>query len=224
MHKPLSAAFLVACVLVAAPGAASAQAAFKDKPHGYFRFDTNLNRSQIWLGGGYPLGDVDLESDLILDGSNLQGDVGVAFYAGALAILPMVGISFDFDRSLRQFDSLVMPRVFTVLEAGPLYLESWLQLTLRDQFLDRALDEFYTRDFVLFVASEYFAIGPQVELRYGLKNGPPKGVVSLPVGGQIATSLAGNRLALFLGYETAGFTRGARSGFTGRFTFVRSWQ
>ena len=209
------------------PAYAAAQASFQDKPLGYVRLDTNLHRNQFWLGGALPLGasrSMDLSGDLLLDGERLQADAGVAFYAGALAVLPTVGVSFNFDKDLRKFDTLVVPRVFTVVEAGPLYLESWVELDLRDQFIHHALDEFYTRDFLLFIAHEYFAIGPQYELRLGLKNGPHNHIVSQPVGGQIATRWGAARFALFVGYETAKFARGDKSGVVGRFTFVHQWQ
>jgi hypothetical protein len=211
-------------VITAAFGAASssvfAQPAFQDDPKGYVRLDTDLDRSLFWIGGAYPVGDVDLQGDLILENRLLQADLGVAFYAGALALLPTVGISFDFGRE--GFDRLIAPRLFAIIEGGPIYFESWLQLTLRDLFVEGTFDEFYTRDFLLFVVVEQLAFGPQVELTYAVKNGPPDGVVSLPVGGQIASRWGQATLALFLGYETADYSRG-KSGLAGRFTFTHAW-
>lgn len=204
---------------------AAAQAGFHDQPQGYVRFDTNLKDHQFWLGGGIPAGPVELHGDLVLEGRTLQADAGVAFYAGALAMLPMIGTSFDF--SDKRFDRLIMPRLFTVLEFGPLYFESWLQLTLRDALKNGTTDDFYTRDFLLVTITECLAVGPQVEVRAALekqRGGPRNRILNLPVGGQVSTAWGANRFALFLGYETAKFARGDGSGVTGRFTYVRSWQ
>src|SRR5712672_776172 len=109
-------AVLLFAIASSAPAFGAAQASFQDKPLGYVRFDTTLHRNQIWLGGALPLSgsrSMDLNADLMMDGQRLQSDVGVAFYVGALSVLPMVGISFDFQKDLRKFDTLVVPRVFT---------------------------------------------------------------------------------------------------------------
>jgi hypothetical protein len=224
MNKSLIAFALVASsVLAAWPATSAAQQGFRDKPTGYVRFDTDLRDNKFWLGGALPAGPVDLHGDLIVEGRTLEGDVGVAFYAGALAVLPMVGVSFDAND--KRFDRLVIPRVFTVLEFGPLYFESWLQLTWRDPPKGGELNDFYTRDFLLYTVCRYFAFGPQVELRVALQDNPiPESrIISLPVGGQVATAWGGNRFALFLGYETRKFTRGDGDGIAWRFTYVRSW-
>jgi hypothetical protein len=218
----LSALLLALAALLAAASPSSAQSNFRDKPQGYVRIDTNLRDNQFWLGGALPLGPIDLQGDLILEGRRLQGDVGVAFYVGSLALLPMVGISYDFGP--HEVDRLIVPRLFSVLEAGPIYLESWLELTFRDVVNDGARDDFYTRDFLLFTVHEQLAIGPQVEVRYALRHGPDKRLVNLPVGGQISTRWGGSTFAVFLGYELAKYSRRDGDGVTGRFTFVRSWQ
>jgi len=208
------------------PSLGAAQAGFHDQPQGYVRLDTNLRDNLFWLGGGVPTGPVELHGDLVLEGRKLQADAGVAFYAGALAVLPMLGIAYDFAD--KRFDRFITPRVFTVLEFGPFYFESWLQLTLRDALQNGATDDFYTRDFLLFTVNEYLAVGPQVEVRVALEKGggarPKNHILNLPVGGQISTACGGNRFGLFLGYEAAKFERAQHGGFTGRFTYVRSWQ
>jgi hypothetical protein len=215
-----SALTLSACFAAISVG--HAQAPFQDRPQGYVRLDTDLRHNQVWLGGALPVGPIDLQGDLLLEDRRLRADAGVAFYAGALSILPMLGVSFDFGP--KQVDRLIVPRLFAVLEAGPLYIESWLELTLRDALRAGARDDFYTRDFVLFTAHEYLAIGPQFELRYALQNGPGRHTLERPFGGQIATHWGASTFALFLGYETSKLARGDDSGVVGRFTFARRWQ
>ena len=221
-------AALMLCAIAAlsiSPVLTHAQATQHDATRGYVRLDTNLRDHVFWLGAGVPAGPVELHGDLVLQDRTLEADAGVAFYAGALAILPMLGLSFDFGD--HRFDRLVLPRVFSVVEVGPLYVESWLMLTLRDLLEDGAADEFYTRDFLLFVFNEHLAVGPQVEVRAALRRArgaARERLLNLPVGGRISSAWDGHRFALFVGYEAAELARGNGSGFTGRFTYTLAWQ
>ena len=191
----------------------------KSYPPGWFRIDTDVLSTQLWVGATHDLGSgLGLGSDIYVVGTFAELDVGLSFSVGPVSLLPMAGIGFDFGEG--QASSLIAPQLFTIVDAGPVYFESWIQVFFNDLFEDGATDSFYTRDFVLFKVLDALAIGPQVELTYEFNNAEDEKLASLPLGGRINVNYGeDNTLGLFLGYETQ--TDGNH--LAGRFTFVRTW-
>jgi hypothetical protein len=196
---------------------------------GWLNLDLDRHGIQPWVGAAYPLGQVaDLTADVFMRDTEGRVDLGVAFYLGPLSINPAAGVVFDFNANVQRFTGLVVPQLFIILEAGPIYFESWVQLFFQDMLAkDYAprRDYFYTRDFLLFVLNRYIAIGPQVELDATFNNAGGDSIASLPLGGRINLAFGeGNVLGLFIGYEFDDSAKGPdASGLTGRFTFHRYW-
>jgi prepilin-type processing-associated H-X9-DG protein len=196
---------------------------------GWVNLDVDRFGIQPWVGAAYPLGEVaDFTADVFFRDTYARANLGIAFYIGPLSINPAVGISFDFDSNVQRATALVAPQLFTILEAGPIYFESWAQFFFQNMFAKEhspARDYFYTRDFLLIVLHRYFAIGPQFEIDTTFNNSGGDLVASLPFGGRVNFSFGdGNVLGLFLGYEFDKSAKGPdASGLTGRVTFHRYW-
>lgn len=196
---------------------------------GWVNLDVDRFGIQPWVGAAYPLGEIaDLTADVFFRDTSARADLGIAFYFGPISINPAVGIVFDFDSNVQHPTGLVAPQLFMILEAGPIYFESWIQLFFQNMFAKDdapARDYFYTRDFFLFVVHRYFAIGPQFEIDTTFNNSGGDLVASLPFGGRINLSFGeGNVLGLFVGYEFDESAKGPdASGLTGRVTFHRYW-
>jgi hypothetical protein len=195
---------------------------------GWLNIDLDRYGVQPWVGAAYPLGEIaDLTADVFMRNTSGRADLGVAFYLGPLSINPAAGIVFDFNSNVQRFTGLV-PQLLLILEAGPVYFESWVQFFFQDIFAKDyapARDYFYTRNFFLFVLHRYFAIGPQIELDTTFNNSGGDLCASLPLGGRINVAFGeGNVLGLFIGYEFDKSAKGPdASGLTGRFTFHRYW-
>ncbi len=187
---------------------------------GYFRIDTDLLSTQLWVGATHDLGaGIGLASDIYLVGTFAELDLGLAFSLGPVSLLPMAGIGFDFGES--RTESLIAPQLFTVVDLAPIYFESWIQVFFNDMFVEGATDAFYTRNFVLVQVIDALALGPQMELTYEFNNAADDELSSLPVGGRVNVEYGeDNTLGLFLGYETQA---GDGPALAGRFTFVRLW-
>lgn len=184
----------------------------------WFRVDADALGTQFWAGGSHPLGPVGLAVNGIMLGAIGEMDVGLDLRAGAVRVVPVVGMSFDF--ASENAKGITAPRVITTFEGGPIYFESWLQLTFESPFEETAADLFYTRNFLLFRAADWIAIGPQIELTYQLNH--EKELVSLPIGGHLELRHGkGNRLSFFLGYDTDELPNS--DGVAGRVTLVHDW-
>ncbi len=197
---------------------------------GWFRVDTDSLQTQFWLGATHDFGGLAIASDIYVVGSFAEFDIGPSFSFGNLALTPMVGIGFDFENS--NVSSLIAPQLFSIYDMEKLYFESWIQVFLLSPFEDGAEDDFYTRNFLLYKASDEIAVGPQVEVLYALNSedgdgtdenpGFESGVVSLPVGGRVNLGYGkNNTLGIFLGYDLEGAEGSDKV--AGRFTFVRTW-
>lgn len=177
-------------------------------PSAWFRIDSDALGVQLWAGATNKVGPIDLATDIYVTGTNGEFDIGPAFSIGDLALLPMVGINFDW--ALQQPTVLVAPQLFTIWNGdAPIYFESWIQGFLGSPFVEDAGNTLYTRDFLLFKATEDFHIGAQVEALIGLndagKTAEGEALVSLPVGGRINYNAHGDwdsLIGLFIGYET----------------------
>ena len=197
---------------------------------GWFRTDTDSLGTQIWFGASHPFGSLSIDSDIYVVGTFAEFDLGIGIPAVeseslSLSFLPMVGIGFDYA-SANGPSSLIAPQLFTYLEAGPMYFESWIQLFFNTPF-DYGDDLFYTRNFLLGSVTDNIAIGPQLEVGAtlaGLEEETETGLDSLVVGVRINLGYGeNNTLGLFVGYETQMDEDSEDTGLTGRMTFMRSW-
>lgn len=194
---------------------------------GWFRVDTDSLETQFWLGATHEVGPIAIASDIYVVGSFAEFDIGPSFSFGNLSLTPMVGIGFDFSN--QDLASLIAPQLFTIFDQDKLYVESWIQVFLNDLFNDGAADSAYTRNFVLYKATDQLHIGPQVEVTYQLNDTMDEdgtmtesGLTSLPIGARVNLGYGeNNTLGLFLGYDTE--AADGSDGVAGRFTFVRTW-
>ena len=193
---------------------------------GWFRTDTDSLGTQIWFGASHPMGSVSIDSDIYVVDTFGEFDIGIGISAIdddslSLSFLPMVGIGFDYA-SPNGPSSLIAPQLFTILDASPIYFESWIQGFFNTPFDEEASDSLYTRDFLLYSISDTVQIGPQVEATIDL--GDDGGLGSLVVGGRINLGYGeNNTLGLFVGFETQLADDSEDTGLTGRMTFFRSW-
>ncbi len=196
---------------------------------GWFRLDLDRHGIQPWVGAAYALGEsADLTADVYLRDTSGRFDLGLAFYFGPLSINPAAGLVFDFHPDILRPTALVIPQLFTILEIGPVYFESWIQIFFQDMWAKDyapARDYFYTRNFLLIIISRQVAIGPQVEVDTTFNNSGGDLLASLPFGGRINLGFGeANVLGLFLAYEFEDTAKGPDAGgLTGRFTFQRYW-
>jgi hypothetical protein len=149
-------------------------------------------------------------------------ELGPAFSTGGLFLLPKIGLGYDFER--KKLGPLV-PQLMTIVEGGPLYVESWAQFFLYDLFDDGSQDSFYTRDMVLVALNNTWAVGPQVELTVAMQNSPGKALRSLPLGAAVNLSpVEALTFGLFAGFETQKVARNAKhDSLAGRLTATLLW-
>jgi hypothetical protein len=177
-------------------------------PSAWFRIDSDAYGVQLWAGATNKLGPIDLATDIYVVDTFGEFDIGPAFSFGDLALLPMVGIGFDWSQ--QQPSMLIAPQLFTIYNGDPpIYFESWIQGFLGSPFVEDSSNTLYTRDFLLFKATEDFHIGAQVEATIGLndagKTADGDALVSLPVGLRVNYNARGawdSLIGLFVGYET----------------------
>ncbi|MCO4746762.1 MAG: hypothetical protein KC912_18345 [Proteobacteria bacterium] len=196
-------------------GEAADEAVEKAPASAWLRFDTDGLGTQLWVGATHALGPVAVASDIYLAGTYAELDVGVALSAGSVSVTPMLGFGFDFDPKVQSAAALV-PQLYTIASAGPVYFESWIQVFVSSPFA--GTDSLYTRDFMLFGVGEHVQLGPQAEFTLGLGDGA---ISSLPVGGRVNLAYGErNTLGLFLAHDVVAEGTG---GVTGRATFVRTF-
>ena len=192
---------------------------------GWFRTDTDSLGTQIWVGASHSpsfLGGLSLDTDIYVVGTFGELDVGLGIPVVdsdslSLSFLPMVGIGFDYAAPNGP-SSLIAPQLFTYLEAGSIYFESWIQGFFNSPF-DYGDDAIYTRNFLLLSLNDTLSVGPQVEVTLDLTNG---GLGGLAPGLRANVAYGeNNTLGVFVGFETQ--KEDEDTGITGRMTFVRSW-
>ena len=203
------AALVASTTTVAMAQEEAAPAAEEDSgPTAWFRIDSDSLGAQLWAGATNKLGSIDLATDIYVVGTQGEFDIGPSFAIGDLALLPMVGVNFDW--SMQQPTVLVAPQLFTIYDGdSPIYFESWIQGFFGSPFLKGSSNTLYTRDFLLFKATDDFRIGPQVEATIGLndagKSAKGKALASLPVGLRVNYNARGDwdsLIGAFVGYET----------------------
>lgn len=209
----------------------------KEEPiPGFFRFDSDNYGLQLWASATHKLGPVSIATDIyVTSGSIAAFDIGPSFTFGPLTTAPMVGLGFDWGQKRM---ANIVPQLFSFIDIGPIYFESWFQCYLNSPLATGANNDLYTRDFLLLKLGSVVAIGPQVEATIALNNGRHPIMYSIPVGGHMNLKYGpADRLELFLGYETRKYARQvdtgrvdaaglpviAERGVAGRFTYVHSW-
>lgn len=234
MRKRILILFTAACLAPSVPAAADVDADSQADNYAdlWLRFDADRVGFQGYIGGTTPVGPLLLASNLVVTQTYsgavdpmrpvapadaydrapvVRAELGPAFSSGGFFFLPKLGLGYDFERpGLGPF----VPQLMTIIQGGPLYVESWVQFFLYDLFDDGAQDSFYTRDMILVALSNSWALGPQAELTLAIQNGAGKTLRSLPVG--VAINFAPVEAAtfgVFLGYETQPIARNAEDDF-----------
>jgi hypothetical protein len=215
--------------------------------HVWLRADSDRVGLQLWAGATPAIGSLDLAIDVVvsqaypgaldptqsgaynaaLDDSyrapSVRLELGPAFSWGGFFVSPKLGIGYDFER---ERVAPLVPQAFVIVQAGPAYLESWLQLFLYDLLEAGAQDSFYTRNLLLVALGEPVSVGFELDATVAVQNSAGDALRSLPLG------LAGNvqvarelTFGLFLGYETQREARRSRGDFVaGRVTATALWR
>lgn len=214
--------------------------------NGWARLDADRVDIEAWVGTTTPIGALNLASNLVFsqvypgvvdpmqnkafaaavgDGyraPTVRLELGPALEFGPLFLLPKLGLGYDFER--KKIAPLV-PQVLGILQGGPLYVESWLQLFLYNAFDSGSQDSFYTRDLFLIALSNHLALGVQTELTIATANAPKKKVRSWPLG--VAANWApveALTFGAFAGVETQKSAWNSEHDFfSGRFTTTVLW-
>ena len=134
------------------------------------------------------------------------------------------GFAIDFAP---QHAASLIPQLYTIVNGGPVYFESWIQVFFQDMFNEGTLDYLHTRDFLLYNASDVVGIGAEIDINLALKNKETltadKTVFYLPIGPHLKLAYgAGSTLELFVGYDVAAKDQG-KDKLAGRFTFVQTF-
>ncbi len=212
----------------AAPEAAPAEEE-ADGPAAWIRFDADNLGTQFWAGATNDVGGIPIASDIYI--GDLGGtapvaefDLGVAITAGDLALVPMVGVAFSFTTQTAA--QLVAPQLFTIFNPdAPIYFESWIQGFLGSVFHEGTASTLYTRNFLLYKATDDFRIGPHMELTYALNDAAKvndEAMVSLQAGGAVMYNAHGDwagSMILYLGTETQKHSQ-AGDKLVGRLTYL----
>jgi hypothetical protein len=137
-------------------------------------------------------------------------------------VLPKIGIGYDFER--RRMAPLV-PQLILIVQAGPLYLESWHQLFLYDLFVDGAQDSYYTRNQLLLAPVPEVSVGLELDLTVAVQSSAGD-VRSWPFG--VVTNVQLTRtftVGAFIGYESQREARNSRNAWlAGRLTATALWR
>jgi hypothetical protein len=212
----------------------------------YFRFDQDyMLGTQIWAGATYPLTDkLGIAADIFVP-ENYPGvsvnstgapkitnswwgefDLGPALTLGPLTLTPMAGIAFDW--AAKRAVAINAPQLYTIVNLDKIYFESWFWTILYSPFHNPVYSNFiHTRNWVLYKATKFISVGPQIELTYNLNTQGygVKGITAAPLGGHVELAFgAGNSVGLFLGYELSKTVRDNNNGAAeGRLTFVHNF-
>ena len=189
---------------------------------GWFRVDTDSLGTHFLIGATHSVGGLSLESNIFIDDTIGEFDLGVSIPAVkgeglSLILLPMVGLGYDF--AAPDGPLAVYPHLFVFMPAGNLFLKSWTIGTLYSLFDEDKSNEVYTRNYFTYSLNKTLAIGPQVE---AVIVGGGVGLVSFVVGPRINIGYGeNNTLGILVGYDTE--KKEEQTGLTGRLSFTRRW-
>ena len=220
--------FIAVCIVAIASFSVQAEsdeneaAAEKSHTPGWFRVDTDSLGTHFLIGATHAVGGLSLESNIFIDDTIGEFDLGVSIPAVkgeglSIILLPMLGLGYDF--AAPDGPLAVYPHLFVFMPAGKLFLKSWTIGTLYSVFDEDRTNEVYTRNYVTYSLNKTLAIGPQVE---AVIVGGDVGLVSFVVGPRINIGYGeNNTLGILVGYDTK---KGEdQTGMTGRLSFTRRW-
>ncbi|MDE0044044.1 MAG: hypothetical protein OXT74_18520 [Candidatus Poribacteria bacterium] len=202
---------------------ADENASEKTRIPGWFRVDTDALGTHFLIGATHSLGSVALESNIFIDDTLGEFDLGVSIPAVrgdnfSLALLPMLGLGFDYKAP--DGPSAIFPHLFVFLLAGKFFFKSWTIGTLYSVFDEKRDNEVYTRNYLTYSLNRTVAVGPQFETVVGL--GDERTVFSMIFGARINIGYGeNNTLGILAGYDTKKTEE--QSGLTGRLSFTRRW-
>ena len=197
-------------------------AAEKSPIPGWFRVDTDSLGTHFLIGATHSVGGVALESNIFIDDTIGEFDLGVSIPAVkgdgfGITLLPMLGLGYDF--AVPDGPLAIYPHLFVFMPAGKLFLKSWTIGTLYSVFDEDKSNEVYTRNYLTYSLNKTLAIGPQVE---AVIVGGDVGLVSFVVGPRINIGYGeNNTLGILVGYDTKKAEE--QTGLTGRLSFTRRW-
>ena len=212
----------IASFSVQAESDESEMAAEKSRIPGWFRVDTDSLGTHFLIGATHSVGGVSLESNIFIDDTIGEFDLGVSIPAVkgdsfSLTVLPMLGLGYDF--AAPDGPLAIYPHLFIFMPAGNLFFKSWTISTLYSVFDEDRSNELYTRNYITYSLNKTVAIGPQVE---AVLVGNSVGLVSFVVGPRINIGYGeNNTLGILVGYDTK--KEEEQTGLTGRLSFTRRW-
>ena len=202
---------------------AGEDASEKRRIPGWFRVDTDSLGTHFLIGATHSVGSVSLESNIFIDDTLGEFDLGVSIPAVkgdsfSLTLLPMLGLGFDY--ATPDGPSAIFSHLFVFLPAGKIFIKSWTIGSLYSVFDEEREDEIYTRNYLTYSLNRTVAVGPQVEAVMGL--GEEGKLFSLIFGVRINIGYGeNNTLGILAGYDTKKMEE--QSGLTGRLSFTRRW-
>ena len=197
-------------------------AAEKSRIPGWFRVDTDSLGTHFLIGATHSVGGVSLESNIFIDDTIGEFDLGVSIPAVkgdsfSITLLPMLGLGYDF--ATPDGPLAIYPHLFVFMPAGNLFFKSWTIGTLYSVFDEDRSNEIYTRNYLAYSLNKTLAVGPQVEV---VLVGNGVGLVSFVVGSRINIGYGeNNTLGILVGYDTK--KSEDQTGLTGRLSFTRRW-
>ena len=189
---------------------------------GWFRVDTDSLGTHFLIGATHSVGGVSVESNIFIDDTIGEFDLGVSIPAVkgeglSIILLPMLGLGYDF--AAPDGPLAIYPHLFVFMPAGKLFLKSWTIGTFYSVFDEDRSNEVYTRNYITYSLNKTLAIGPQVE---AVVVGNGVGLVSFVVGPRINIGYGeNNTLGILVGYDTK--KSDDQTGMTGRLSFTRRW-
>ncbi len=123
-------------------------AAEKSSIPGWFRVDTDSLGTHFLIGATHAVGGVSLESNIFIDDTIGEFDLGVSIPAAtgegfSVILLPMLGLGLDY--AAPDGPLAIYPHLFVFMPAGNLFLKSWTIGTLYSVFDEGKSNELYTR-------------------------------------------------------------------------------
>ena len=189
---------------------------------GWFRIDTDSLGTHFLIGATHSVGGLSLESNIFIDDTIGEFDLGVSIPAVkgeglSIILLPMLGLGYDF--AAPDGPLAIYPHLFVFMPAGKIFLKSWTIGTLYSVFDEDRGNEVYTRNYITYSLNRTVAVGPQVE---AVLVGNDVGLVSFVVGPRINIGYGeNNTLGILIGYDTKKTEE--QTGLTGRLSFTRRW-